>query len=72
MKRQLLVAQLAVLLQQRAAQHGFRRQATPAGLAQPVAAQIVADQAQQWTMLIEPLQDVLQLAADLVRGEDIE
>lgn len=44
-KRQFLVAQLAVLLQQRAAQHGFRRQATPAGLAHPVAAQIVADQA---------------------------
>jgi hypothetical protein len=27
-----------VLLQQRAAQHGFRWQATPAGLANPVAA----------------------------------
>jgi hypothetical protein len=54
------------------AQHGFRRQATPAGLAHPVAAQIVADQAEQWTMLIEPLRDLLQLAADLVRGEDIE
>jgi hypothetical protein len=60
------------LLQQRAAQYGFRRQATPAGLAHPVAAQIVADQAEQWTMLIEPLRDLLQLAADLVRGEDIE
>ena len=72
MKRQFLIAHLAVLLQQRAAQHGFRRQATPAGFANAVAAQIVADQAQQWTMLIEPVRDLLQLTADLVRGEDIE
>jgi hypothetical protein len=46
MKCQFFVAQLAVLLQQRAAQHGLCRQAAPASLAYPVAAQIIADQAQ--------------------------
>jgi hypothetical protein len=71
-KRQLLVAQLAVLFEQRAAQHRFRWQSTPPRLANPIAAQIAAHQAQQLPMLVQPPRDCLQLAADLVRRGDID
>jgi hypothetical protein len=60
------------LLEQCTAQHGFRRQAAPADLAPPVTAQIVADQTQQRTMLVEPVGNLFELTADLVRGEGIE
>ena len=72
MKGQLLVAQLAVLLEQRAAQHRLRRQALPSGRAHAVAAQVLRHQPEQRAMRIQPLRHRLQLAADLVPGEDIE
>ena len=72
MEGEFLVAQLPVLLEQRTAQHRFRRQAVPSGFPKPVPAQIVARQAQQRTVLVEPLRDGFQLAADLVLRENIK
>ena len=72
MERQLLVAQLAVLLEQGAAQHALRRQAMAAGFLDPVPAQVRRDQAGQLTVVIEPRRHRLQLTADLVSGEEIE
>ena len=72
MERQLLVAQLAILLEQRAAQHRLRRQALPSGRAHAVVAQVLRHQAKHRAMRIQPLRHRLQLAADLVPGEDIE
>ena len=72
MKRQFLVAQLAVLLEQRTAQHRLRRQASPSGRAHAVAAQVLRRQPEQRAMRIQPLRHRLQLATDLVPGEDIE
>jgi hypothetical protein len=71
-KGQLFVTQLALLLEQRTAQHGLRRQAMASGLAQSVATQIAGHQAHQHALPIQPLRDCLQLAADLVRGKDLE
>jgi hypothetical protein len=72
MKGQLLVAQLPILLEQRTAQHRFCRQAVPSRLLDPVPAQIVNHQTQQRAVLVEPLRDGFQLAADLVLREDIK
>jgi hypothetical protein len=72
MERQLLIAQLAVLLEQGAAQHRLRRQAQPPGLPHPISAQVRRDQAGQLAVLIEPGGHRLQLATDLVPGEQIE
>ena len=72
MERQLFVAQLTVLLEQRATQHRLRRQALPSGRAHAVAAQVLRHQPEQHAMPIQPLRHRLQLAADLVPGEDIE
>ena len=72
MERQFLVAQLAVLLEKRTTQHRLGRQALPSGGLDPAATHIVRDQAEQITMLVEPLRYRLQLAADLVPGETIE
>ena len=72
MKRQLLVAQLAILLEQRAAQHGLRRQTVAARLLHAVPTQIAHHQAQQRTVLVEPLRSGFQLAADLVFREDVK
>ena len=72
MKRQLLVAQLAMLLEKRAAQHRLRRQALPSGLLDLSPAQILRHQPEQRAMLVQPLRHRLQLAADLVLGEEIE
>ena len=55
MKRQLLVAQLTVLLEQPAAQHQLRRQALPSGLLDAVPAQVLRHQPDQRRMLIQPL-----------------
>ena len=66
MKGQLLVAQLSILFEQRAAQYGFRRQTLPSRLLHPLPAQIADHQTQQRTLLVEPVRDGLQLAADLV------
>src|SRR5438270_11438663 len=72
MKGQLLVAQLPVLLKQRAAHHRFRRQAVSSGLLDPVPAQIAGHQTQQRTVFVEPLRDGFQLAADLVLRENLK
>jgi len=70
MKGQLLVAQLPVLLEQRAAHHRFRRQAVSSGLLDPVPTQIAGCQTQQRTVFVEPLRDGFQLAADFVLREN--
>jgi hypothetical protein len=72
MKGQLLVAQLPILLEQRTAQHGFPRQAVPSRLLHPVPAQIADHQAQQRTLLVEPVRDGFQFAADLVLRKNIK
>ena len=72
MKGQLLVAQLPVLLEQRAAQHRFRWQAMASGLLEPLPAQIADHQSQQRAVLVEPLRDALQLAANLVFRENLK
>ena len=61
-----------MLLEERTAQHRLRRQALPSGLLHPVAAQVPCDKAEQRRMLVQPLRGFLQLAADLVSGEQIE
>ena len=72
MERQLLVAQLAVLLEHGAAQHRLRRQALAPGLLDAVPAQVRRDQAEQLAMIIEPRRHRLELTADLVSGKKIE
>jgi hypothetical protein len=72
MERQLLIAQLAVLLEQAAAQHRLRRQALPPGRLHPVPTQVRRDQAGQFAVVIEPCRHRLQLTADLVPGKEIE
>jgi hypothetical protein len=72
MECQLLVAQLAVLLEQGAAQHSFRRKSLPPGPLDPVSAQVRRDQAGQPAVVLEPRGHRLQLTADLVPGEEIE
>jgi hypothetical protein len=71
MKRQLLVAQLAALLEERAAEHRLRGQAMAAGLLDGVPAQLRRDQAQQLAVLVQPRRHRLGLTADLVSGERI-
>lgn len=72
MERQLLVAQLPVLLEDRAAQHRFGRQALPPGGLDVDPHQIARHQAKHVAMLIQSLRHRLQLVTDLVRGEKIE
>jgi hypothetical protein len=71
MERQLLIAQLAVLLEHCTAQHALRRQAAAAGLLQTVPAQVRGDQA-ELPVIVQPGRHRLQLAADLVPREQIE
>ena len=71
-KGQFLVGELALLLQDRAAQHRFRRQPAPPGLVQPVAPQVTRHQAHQDALPIKPVRDRLQLAANLVSGKDLK
>ena len=72
MERQLLIAQLAVLLEQGAAQHRLRRQSLPPGRFDAVPAQVRRNQDGQLAMVVEPGGHRPQLAADLVPGEQIE
>jgi hypothetical protein len=72
MKRQLLVAQLAMLLEKRAAQDRLGRQAFSPGLPDAASAQILRRQPDELAMLVQPLRHRLQLAADLVLGKQIE
>src|SRR3954464_10970865 len=66
------LAELARLLEKRTAQHGLGGQTVPSSLLHPISAQVRCDQAEQGRMLIQPRRGLLQLAADLVLGEDIE
>jgi hypothetical protein len=69
---QFLVTQLALLLEQGAAQHAFRRQSPPPSLAHSLPPQIAGHQADQPGLAIQPLRHGLQLAADLVLGKHLE
>ena len=71
-ERQLFVAQLTVLLQQRAAQDRFCRQTLAAGRLDPVPAQVNADRAEQLAMIVQPIGHRLQLTTKLVLRENIE
>ncbi|WP_425484170.1 hypothetical protein [Allomesorhizobium camelthorni] len=55
MERQLLIAQLAVLLEERATQDRFGGQALPSGGLDGVPAQIAPHQRKQIAMLVKPL-----------------
>jgi hypothetical protein len=55
MERQLLIAQLPVLLEQPAAQHRLRRQTLSPGLLDTLPTQIRCHQFEQPGMLIQPL-----------------
>src|SRR6185436_12012949 len=72
MERQLLIAQLTVLLEQRAAQHRLRRKPLSSGLLQPLPPQVLRHQSKQVAMAVQPFRHRLQLAADLVSGKEIE
>jgi len=72
MKRQLLIAQLAMLLEKRAAQDRLGRQTLSPGLLDAVSAQILGRQPDQFAMLVQPLRHRFQLAADLVSGKEIK
>ena len=72
MKRQLLIAQLAMLLEKRAAQDRLGRHAFPPSLLDAAPAQILCRQSDEFAMLVQPLRHRLQLAPDLVIGEEIE
>ncbi|ANT54906.1 hypothetical protein MEA186_02834 [Mesorhizobium amorphae CCNWGS0123] len=61
----LLITQLAVLLEQRASQHRFPRQALAAGPLDPMPAQVPRYQVQQIAMLVQPLRHRAELTADL-------
>ena len=72
MKGQLVITELALLLEQRTAQYGFHRQPLSPGRAQPLAPQIACNQAQERALPIQPVRNRLQLAPDLVSGKDLE
>ena len=72
MERQLLIAQLPMLLEHRTAQHALRRQAVAARLLDPAPAQVRRHQAEQLAVLVQPHRHRLELAADLVPREQIE
>jgi hypothetical protein len=72
MKRQLLIAQLTMLLEEPATQHRLDRQALPAGLLHSVSAEVFGNQPQQIDMFVQPPRYRLQLTTDLVPGEEIE
>ena len=72
MKRQLLIAQLAMLLEKPAAQDRLGRQTLSPGLHNVMPAQILRHKPNELAMLVQPLRHRLQLAADLVIGEKIE
>ncbi len=72
MEGQLLITQLAMLLEQRAAQHSLGWQPLAAGLLETMPAQVARHQPEQITMLIQPLRHRLQFTTDLVFGQKIE
>src|SRR5262245_7646359 len=72
MKRQFLIAQLAMLLEKPAAQDRLCRQTLSPGRLDAVPAEILRHQPDGLALLVQPLRHRLQLAADLVPGEEIE
>jgi hypothetical protein len=72
MKRQFLIAKLAMLFEKRAAQDRLGRQALSSGFLDAPAAKILGRQPDEFAMLVQPLGHRFQLAADLVIGEEIE
>ncbi len=72
MERQLLVAQLPVLLEQSAAQHRLAGQSLPSGSLDADSTQVPRDQAEHVAIVVQPLRHRFQLTADLVRSEKIE
>ena len=72
MKRQFLVTQLPVLLEQRAAQHRLGRQPIAPGWLEARAAQLGGDQGDHLAMRVQPRAHGLELATNLVLGEQIE
>jgi hypothetical protein len=67
-----LVAQLAVLLEQRTAQSCLGRQALPSSLFDGTLAEVARHQADQAAVRVEPRGHRLELAPDLVFCETIE
>ena len=65
MNRQLLIAQLAMLLEKRA-RKTTRPQPLSPGLLSAMSAQILGCEPDQLAMLVQPLRHRLQLAADFV------
>ena len=61
-----------MLLEKPAAQDRLGRQTLSPGLLDAMPAQILRHQPDQLAMLVQPLRHRLQLAADLVIGEEIE
>ena len=72
MKRQLFIAQLAMLLEQRAAQDRLGRQTLSPSLLDAMAPQTLGHEPEELAMLVQLLRHRLQLTADLVLGEEIE
>ena len=72
MKRQFLIAELAMLLEERAAQDQLGRQAFSSGFLDAAVGADPRRQPDELAMLVQPLGHRLQLAADLVIGEEIE
>ena len=73
MKRQLLVAQLAMLLEKPTAQDRTCRQTLSPGFLDAMPAQISsATGPMELSVLVQPLRHRLQFAANLVPGEEIE
>ena len=72
MKRQLLIAQLAMLLEKRTAQDRLGRQAFSSSLLDAMSEQILPRQPNERAMLVQPLRHRLKVAANLVIGEEIE
>ena len=70
MKRQFLVAQLAMLLGEHSAADSAGRPSRPVSLT-PCRRES-PPQLDKFAMLVQPLRHRLQLAADLVSGEEIE
>jgi hypothetical protein len=63
---------LALLFEQRAAQHRLRRQPPPPGLVQSLASQVTRHQGHQSTLAIQPARNCFQFAADLVLRKDLK
>ena len=71
-ERQLFIAQLPMLFQQRTAQHRFRRQALATGRLEPMPAQLRRNPTADLAMIVQQIGHGLQLTTKLVPRENIE